>query len=75
MFFAVLDRTYVKIAENVKIVPPPTRKPLFSFPRAPQDPSKIDQKAVPREIYVQMYFQHPLKAPPEALLGHLKTIF
>ena len=62
----VQEATYLKIPENVKIVPTPKRKPHFGLSNPSLNPPKIDQKSMPRAFYVTVYVEHPLEPPPGA---------
>ena len=73
VFFGVQEATYLKIPENVKIVPTPKRKPHFGPSNPSLNPPKIDQKSMPRAFYVKVYVEHPLEAAPGAPRRPSKT--
>ena len=64
-FLDVQEGTYLKRAENVKIVATPIRKHDFWGPGASQNRSKIDGKSILRAFYVEVLFQYPLETLPE----------
>ena len=66
VFLGVQEATYLKIAENVKIVPTLKRKPCFCPSNPSQNPPKIDQESMPRAFYVKVYVEYPLETPPGA---------
>ena len=72
-FLDVQEGTYLKIAENVKIVATPMRKPLFLGSGTSQNLSKSYRKSIPRGFSAEVNFQHLSRTPPVDLLGHLKT--
>ena len=72
MVLGVQEGTYLKIAENVKIVAAPKRKPHFWCPGPPRNPPQIAARSIPRAFYVKVHFQdaqktHPV--PPRGPLG------
>ena len=75
VFLGVQEATYLKIPENVKIVPTPKRKPHFGPSTPSLNPPKIDQKSMPRAFYVKVYVEHPLETPPGAPRRPSKTFF
>ena len=54
--FRVQEATYVKTRENPKLDESSRDGPHFCFPRASQNPPKIDEKSIPRGFYVKLVF-------------------
>ena len=59
------EPTYVARAENVEIRTTLERKACFCSPRALKKTSKIDEKAIVRAFYVEVFFQLPKKSVSE----------
>ena len=56
VFLGAQEATYLKIPENVKIVPTLKRKPRFGLPRGAQNGTTIEEKSILRAFYVEVFF-------------------